>query len=149
MSDPNHVVLVDYEDNPIGIMEKLEAHQNGGHLHRAFSVQLFDRQGRLLLQQRAGEKYHCPGLWTNTCCRAEFDNGLTEYEFDRVFVGITDSAPSLNRDEAQDRKRISRDDLEKDIAENSDRYTPRFLILIREHKQHFLSRLSHQNIHNA
>lgn len=38
----DHVVLVDHDDNPIGTMEKLAAHQNGGHLHRAFSVLLFD-----------------------------------------------------------------------------------------------------------
>lgn len=37
-------------------------------MHRAFSVLVFDAAGRLLLQQRAGGKYHSPGLWSNTCC---------------------------------------------------------------------------------
>ena len=37
-------------------------------LHRAFSVFLFDEQGRLLLQRRALGKYHSPGVWSNTCC---------------------------------------------------------------------------------
>jgi len=34
----NHpsVVLVDFHDNQIGVAEKLEAHRNGGRLHRAF-----------------------------------------------------------------------------------------------------------------
>jgi isopentenyl-diphosphate delta-isomerase len=41
---------------------------NTGLLHRAFSVFLFDTQGRLLLQQRADEKITFPGYWTNTCC---------------------------------------------------------------------------------
>jgi isopentenyl-diphosphate delta-isomerase type 1 len=41
---------------------------NEGLLHRAFSVFLFDEQGRLLLQQRADEKITFPGFFTNTCC---------------------------------------------------------------------------------
>lgn len=39
-----------------------------GTCHRAFSVFLFDEQGRLLLQQRAKAKITFPGVWTNTCC---------------------------------------------------------------------------------
>jgi len=61
------VVLVNEQDEAVGTMEKLEAHQKG-MLHRAISVFIFDRQGRLLLQQRAAHKYHSAGLWTNTCC---------------------------------------------------------------------------------
>ncbi|WP_207532564.1 isopentenyl-diphosphate Delta-isomerase [Desertivirga arenae] len=61
------VILVDEHDNEIGQMEKMEAHLKG-LLHRAFSVFVFDNQGRMLLQRRALEKYHSPGLWTNTCC---------------------------------------------------------------------------------
>ncbi len=61
------VVLVDENDAPIGSMAKLAAHEAGA-LHRAFSVFLFDGEGRLLLQQRARSKYHSGGLWTNTCC---------------------------------------------------------------------------------
>ena len=61
------VVLVDEQDNAIGTCEKMEAHRKG-YLHRAFSVFVFDTSGRLLLQQRALEKYHCGGLWSNTCC---------------------------------------------------------------------------------
>ncbi len=61
------VILVDAFDNEIGVMEKLEAHR-GAFLHRAFSVFIFDSQNRLLLQQRAHEKYHSGDLFTNTCC---------------------------------------------------------------------------------
>lgn len=61
------VILVDERDNPIGTMEKLEAHKRG-ILHRAFSILLFNSQGELLLQKRARSKYHSGGLWTNTCC---------------------------------------------------------------------------------
>jgi len=61
------VILVDIHDNPIGEMEKLKAHVEA-KLHRAFSVFIFNSKGELLLQQRALNKYHSPGLWTNTCC---------------------------------------------------------------------------------
>jgi isopentenyl-diphosphate Delta-isomerase len=62
------VILVDESDTPIGECEKLAAHLHGGQLHRAFSVFIFDTEGRLLLQRRALAKYHFGGLWTNTCC---------------------------------------------------------------------------------
>ncbi len=61
------VILVDTQDNPIGLMEKMEAHEKG-LLHRAFSVFIFNDKNELLLQQRASHKYHSGGLWTNTCC---------------------------------------------------------------------------------
>ncbi|WP_042416913.1 isopentenyl-diphosphate Delta-isomerase [Streptacidiphilus anmyonensis] len=60
--------LVDEQGRTIGTAEKLSAHQAPGRLHRAFSVFLFDAQGRMLLQQRALGKYHSPGVWSNTCC---------------------------------------------------------------------------------
>jgi isopentenyl-diphosphate delta-isomerase len=68
-ADPDHekVVLVDEADHEIGIDHKERAHRQG-RLHRAFSVFVFDRLGRLLLQQRARDKYHSGGLWSNTCC---------------------------------------------------------------------------------
>jgi isopentenyl-diphosphate delta-isomerase len=60
--------LVDEDGSTIGTAEKLAAHQAPGQLHRAFSVFLFDEEGRLLLQRRALGKYHSPGVWSNTCC---------------------------------------------------------------------------------
>lgn len=60
------VVLVNEQDQEIGSMEKMEAHQKGV-LHRAFSV-LIHHNGKILLQQRSLNKYHSNGLWTNTCC---------------------------------------------------------------------------------
>lgn len=61
------VILVDELDRMVGVMEKMEAHQRGV-LHRAFSVLLFNAKGEMLLQKRAGSKYHSGGLWTNACC---------------------------------------------------------------------------------
>lgn len=61
------VVLVDDQDQPVGVAEKLDAHRSGA-LHRAFSVVVLNRRGELLLQRRALGKYHSGGLWSNTCC---------------------------------------------------------------------------------
>lgn len=63
----DYVILVDSQDNELGVMEKLEAHEKGV-LHRAFSIFLFNSKGEMLIQQRAMSKYHSPGLWTNACC---------------------------------------------------------------------------------
>lgn len=70
MNDKEYVILVDEKDKEVGREEKLEAHR-GARLHRAFSVFLYRiRRGRIeiLLQQRQKDKYHCGGLWANTCC---------------------------------------------------------------------------------
>lgn len=90
-------------------------------LHRCFSILLFNEDNELLVTQRVLEKYHCGGMWANTCyshpregedtsvaahrrlkeetgieCalkevstftyKAPFSNGLTEHEFDHVFL---------------------------------------------------------------
>jgi isopentenyl-diphosphate delta-isomerase len=134
--DLTQVILVDEQDNALGACEKLEAHRKG-LLHRAFSVFIFNSKGEMLLQQRAMNKYHSGGLWTNACCshpafgettsdavqrrlqeelgfvtrakklfdfvyRAEFDNGLTEHEFDHVFSGEYEGAIQCNPDEVMD-----------------------------------------------
>lgn len=153
------IVLVDEKDNETGTEEKIKAHQDGGKLHRAFSVFVFNKRGEMLLQKRAKEKYHCGGFWTNTCCshqrpdesleqaahrklkqemgfdtelkeifsfiyRASFENGLTEHELDHVFIGTFNGEPNLNPEEAEDFKWVSPEELEKDVKENPDKYTP-------------------------
>ncbi|MCP9956489.1 MULTISPECIES: isopentenyl-diphosphate Delta-isomerase [Streptomyces] len=65
---PIMLELVDEDGSTVGTAEKLSAHRAPGLLHRAFSVFLFDGEGRLLLQRRALGKYHSPGVWSNTCC---------------------------------------------------------------------------------
>lgn len=67
------VILVDINDNPIGLMNKLEAHEKAV-LHRAFSVFILNNNNELMLQQRAHQKYHSPLLWTNTCCSHQREN---------------------------------------------------------------------------
>lgn len=64
------LILVDETDQEIGTAEKIFAHKNA-LLHRAFSVFIFRQNNgnvELLLQRRNRQKYHCGGLWTNTCC---------------------------------------------------------------------------------
>ena len=62
-----NVILVNQNDEQIGLMPKLEAHEKAV-LHRAFSVFVLNDKNEIMLQQRASQKYHSPLLWTNTCC---------------------------------------------------------------------------------
>ncbi len=156
------VVLVNEQDEAIGVMEKMEAHEKA-LLHRAFSVFLFDDAGRMLLQQRSMAKYHSAGLWTNTCCshpypgeevkdaatrrlleemniaapiskafhfmyKAPFDNGLTEHEFDHVFVGTYNGAVDFNADEVMAVRYVNLAELEEDMEANAANYTAWFKI---------------------
>ena len=70
------VILVDKNDRMLGLMEKQEAHIKG-LLHRAFSIFIFNKENKLLLQKRALKKYHSGGLWTNTCCSHPRENEAT------------------------------------------------------------------------
>ena len=72
------VILVNEQDEQIGLMPKMEAHKKAV-LHRAFSVFVFNEKGELMLQQRAAEKYHSPLLWTNSCCSHQ-RNGETNIQ---------------------------------------------------------------------
>ena len=60
------VILVDENDNPIGLEEKVKCHLPDGKLHRAFTALLFDEDGRLVLTKRAKEKMLWPGDWDGT-----------------------------------------------------------------------------------
>ncbi|WP_297796528.1 isopentenyl-diphosphate Delta-isomerase [uncultured Eudoraea sp.] len=62
-----NVILVNQQDEEIGLMAKMEAHEKAV-LHRAFSIFIMNKNGETMLQQRAQHKYHSPLLWTNTCC---------------------------------------------------------------------------------
>jgi len=66
MSDK--VVLVDENNQSIGIADKATIHTDNTPLHRGLSVFLFNSKGELLLQQRANKKLTFPGIWSNSCC---------------------------------------------------------------------------------
>jgi isopentenyl-diphosphate delta-isomerase len=72
------VILVTQRDEEVGTLDKMEAHRSG-RLHRAFSIFIFDFNGRLLLQQRAAHKYHGGLLWSNTCCSHPFPGEETAF----------------------------------------------------------------------
>jgi len=159
---------VDENDNEVGIAEKMDAHIEP-KLHRAFSIFIVNSKGELLLQQRAKGKYHCPSLWTNTCCshprpgetleraahrrlqeemgfdtalkevfsfiyKAEFDNGLTEMEYDHVFVGRWDGQPKVNLEEVAAYEWVPVSELTAKIEEEPDKYTAWFKIALKNPK---------------
>jgi isopentenyl-diphosphate delta-isomerase len=165
-SESDELILVDEQDNPVGTAPKLAAHQNGGRLHRAFSIFIFNSAGEMLLQRRAPGKYHFGGRWTNACCshprRGEatpdaahrrlrhelgFDtelterfsfvyraedpaSGLTEHEYDHVFVGRSDAEPRPNPGEVDGWKWVAPDALVADVRANPAAYTPWFALVV-------------------
>jgi len=62
------LILVDSDDREIGYLDKESCHNGDGKLHRAFSVFIFNSEGKLLLQQRKSSKRLWGGYWANTCC---------------------------------------------------------------------------------
>jgi isopentenyl-diphosphate Delta-isomerase len=61
-----YVILVDSNDNPIGLEEKVKCHLPNGKLHRAFTALLFDNDGRLVITKRSSSKMLWPGDWDGT-----------------------------------------------------------------------------------
>lgn len=107
------VILVDENDNPVGAMEKMEAHRKG-LLHRAFSILVFNSKGQLLLQKRSWKKYHSGGLWTNTCCSHPHPNESMETAMRRKLrqeMGI-DALPEFSH------KFVYRVELENNLTEH-------------------------------
>lgn len=73
-----YLILTDEKDHCVGMMEKQLTHRLG-LMHRAFSIFIFNTRGEILLQQRAHDKYHSGGLWSNACCgHPRFGENLTE-----------------------------------------------------------------------
>jgi isopentenyl-diphosphate delta-isomerase len=160
------IILVNENDEPIGFEEKIKAHENGGKLHRAFSVCVFNSKGQLMLQLRSVKKHHFGGLWTNTCCshprRGEeledaahrrlkqemgFDtelkhmfsiiykatdakSGLTEHEFDHIFIGRYDGTPKPDAKEVDGWKWADTKELEHDAKAHPEKYTPWFRLIL-------------------
>lgn len=157
-----NVILVNERDEEIGAADKLEAHQLG-LLHRAFSVFIFDEDGRMLLQQRAAQKYHGGLLWTNACCshplpgeavadaaqrrlteelgftteikklfhftyKAAVENGLTEHEYDHVFVGVYNGEIKPAREEVADYCYRHMEEINKALTEHPAKFTSWFRI---------------------
>lgn len=160
----DEVILVNEADEQIGVMEKMEAHEKG-LLHRAFSVFIFNNKGEMLLQQRALNKYHSGGLWTNACCshprpcedtlkaanrrlmeemgieasltlktsftyKTSFENGLTEHEYDHIFVGTFNDEPKVNSTEVNSYCWKSVESVKNSVKQMPDIYTSWFKIAL-------------------
>ena len=156
------LILVDENDVPVGTMEKIEVHQKA-LLHRAFSIFIFNSKGDMLLHQRAMNKYHSGGLWTNACCshpgngqqtidaaqkrleeemgftvplakafdfiyKAVLENGLTEYEYDHVFVGFYDGEINPDSKEVKDFCFASMQEIKNSFLSHPQKYTEWFKI---------------------
>lgn len=156
------VILVTEKDEPIGSMEKMEAHWKGV-LHRAFSIFIINDRNEMLLQQRAKTKYHSAGLWTNACCshprpneetesaaarrlheelgftapltkifdfhyNAAFDNGLTEHEYDHVYMGAYTGEITPDPTEVQDYCYKKMEEIAETIKSHPHKYTTWFRI---------------------
>lgn len=152
----SQVVLVDANDHPTGVIEKMEAHRQG-LLHRAVSVFLFNHHGDWLLQRRTAFKYHSGGLWSNTCCthprpgecpdeaahrrlreemgldcvleklfcftyRTKVSPLLTEYEYDHIFIGQTNTIPDINPTEVWDWRYLSSKLIQTDLRNHPEKY---------------------------
>jgi len=165
-----YVLLVNKNDQPLGTMEKMVAHEKGV-LHRAFSVFIFNSRGEMMLQKRASEKYHSGGLWTNAVCshpkagedvrlaakrrmmeemgfecdisnaftfiyKSYVGDGLTEHEFDHVFIGYSDTEPNPNTEEVEDWKYVDMNWLLTDVKEHPENYTVWFVIALAELREH-------------
>lgn len=159
-----YVILVDELDRATGQMEKQKAHELG-ELHRAISVLVFNDRGELLLQQRAGTKYHSPLLWTNTCCshprpgealqdaagrrlmeemrmacelspafsflyKAVLEQGLTEHEFDHVYIGHSNALPEPDPAEVADWKYLGLEAITAEIADKPESYSEWFKLML-------------------
>lgn len=66
-------IVVDENDSVLSSKSKLDCHRGDGVRHRAFSVLIFDSEGRLLIQKRSSEKITFPGVWANSCCSHPLD----------------------------------------------------------------------------
>jgi len=151
------LIHVDEQDNFLGYIGKTEAHLEAVK-HRAFSIFVFNDKQEMLIQKRALDKYHTPGLWSNSCCshprygenltsavhrrlpeemgfdtelfhvhemsyRVEFDNGITENEYDHVYIGFYQGQPHINPAEVNSYKWISRSNLLQDMDRHPEKYT--------------------------
>lgn len=155
------IIVVDYDDNEIGVGEKIDIHKKG-LLHRAFSVFLVN-ESKVLLQKRNISKYHSGGKIANSCCshpyvgettqiaaerrvaeelgithidlteighivyRCDFGTGITEYEYDHIFVGFYDGQVVPDKNEIEEAYWQEVDLIKIDVTNHPEKYTCWFI----------------------
>ncbi len=163
------VVLTDVNGNDLGTMNKTDAHVKGV-LHKAISVLLFDKESRLLIQQRGLQKYHWAGVWSNAVCSHprtgespkdaaerrvyeelgiktelnfafdfmykayDLNSGLTEHEYDFVFLGTYEGDFNLNTYEVNAIEWVEKEALLADMQLHPNKYSFWFKIILNELK---------------
>jgi isopentenyl-diphosphate delta-isomerase len=160
-SEAEELILVDEDDREQGHLSKAACHDGDGVLHRAFSAFLFNADGELLLQQRAGTKRLWPGYWSNSCCshprrgesmetatarrlddelnlatdlsfvykfryQASYADLGSEHELCHVFLGRIDDEVRANAEEIAAIRFLGADALDRELAEQPERFTPWF-----------------------
>lgn len=165
--ESDELILVDEFDRPCGFASKSICHDGDGLLHRAFSVFVFDDQGRMLMQQRSEQKRLWPLRWSTSCCshprpgeameiaaqrRVREELGLdcecrylykfryqvgygdqgAEHEFCWVYAARSNEPVKVNGNEVADWSYCSRDELDRSLRRNPERYTPWFAMQWRQ-----------------
>jgi len=160
-SESEDLILVNQDDAEIGTLSKARCHDGAGVLHRAFSLFIFNLQGKLLLQQRSAGKRLWPLFWSNSCCshprqgetmeeamgrRLDEELGITttlefvykfsyqarygdfgsENELCSVYLGRCDQPIQVNQREISDFRFINVDDLQAELTQSGDNFTPWF-----------------------
>jgi isopentenyl-diphosphate delta-isomerase len=141
-SESEELILVDKDDREQGYLSKASCHDGDGLLHRAFSAFLFNAAGELLLQQRAESKRLWPGYWSNSCCShprrgesmdtatgrrlSEELNLAADLRLCHVFLGRIHDDVRANAEEISATRFISADELNRELEENPERFTPWF-----------------------
>lgn len=155
------LILVDEHDQELGHQDKLTCHSGKGLLHRAFSIFIFNSEGKMLLQQRSAEKKLWPLFWSNSCCshprqgetmaiatqrRLQQELGFitnlqylykfkyhvpyldegSEFELCWVFVGQSDQTIHINKNEIANCRFISGRELELEMQQIPEQFTPWF-----------------------
>lgn len=157
--------VVDAEDRVVAQLPRSQVHARGLP-HRAVSVFVFDRRGRILLQMRSATKDEYPNCWTSSasghlsagedydaCAPREMqeETGLvaplerlakfpagaeTANEHTVLYRAVTDDEPQFDPDEVAYGKWFEADELEELVKREPERFTPPFRTLFAWYLDH-------------
>lgn len=179
--DSELLILVDPDDKVVGHLDKSACHDGEGLLHRAFSLFVFNPQGKLLIQRRAPSKRLWPSYWSNSCCshprqnenmdtaaqrRCEEELGFrtplkflykfqysapfgalgSENELCSVYVGRFDGSPKVNSNEICEWQWLAPDELDKQLEQTPEQFTPWFKMEWRRLQQDFATQIAHASV---